>query len=415
MTTSPKRNSVRAATALASLICATAAGAALAAEPMDPGIAFAMQRDLGVMPGQLPQYLADEQQAAVDAQSARSALGAHFAGAWVKPVPGGRARLVVSSTLSPGSVMRRLPAALRSKVDVVRARHSLGNLELERERLDRAARLAKPENLRGVAGWWLDEKNNRVVIAAKSGRVDAAVDFAAATGIDASAVEIREIPGFQTNATPILGGSQYLINGRFACSFGFSARRAKAGGGYDEYVVTAGHCAKDGDAISKNGIRVGTVYGTSYPFNDYAVIRVENSNWYTTPYVKDNSSDGRLSISGTTAQNTINASICKSGFNTGWRCGKLLARNVTGNYGTDTNPQFVYGLAATDACSGEGDSGGSNVANIGGSWQAQGVTSGSSEIPDKQDDTCGVPVNQRLMVFQPVVEILNANNLYIVR
>ena len=414
MKASPDVSKTRLALALALSACALAA-TAQAAEPIHPGIAFAMQRDLGIMPGQLPQYLAEEKQAAVDAQSARGALGAHFAGAWVKTAPGGRARLVVSSTLSPGTVLRLLPATLRSKVDVVQARHSLDTLERERERLDRGARLAAPANLRGVAGWWLDEKSNRVVIAAKTGRIDAAVDFAAATGIDASAVEIREVPGFQTNASPIIGGSQYIINGTGACSFGFSARRAKSGGGYEEYVVTAGHCGKNGDAISKNGIRVGTVYGTSFPFNDYAVIRVENSNWYTTPFVKDNSSDGRLSISGTTAQNTINASICKSGYNTGWRCGKLLARNVSANYGTDASPLMVYGLSATDACSGLGDSGGSNVANIGGKWHAQGVTSGSSQIPAGKDDTCTVAVNNRLMVYQPVVEILNANNLYIVR
>lgn len=418
MTTFSKRNPVHAAAALASLICATAAGTALAAEPMDPGVAFAMQRDLGIMPGQIAQFMKDESQARVDERAVRLALGEDFSGAWTKALPGGRARLVVSTTLSPGAARRRLPADMRTRVDIMTARHPLSRLERGHKALNDASMQMDKRRLRGLSAWWVDEKTNRLVISVAPGSdMSAAIDFAAASGVDADLIDIRTGIGMARPeaSSPILGGSNYDANGKPNCSFGFSARRAKSSGGYDEYILTAGHCHANGVAISKNGIRIGTVYGRSYPGNDYAVIKIENTaDWYTTEYVKDNSSDGRLFISGTSVQSN-GGSICRSGWSTGWRCGNITAKNVTINQGTVEDPILVFGTTGTDSCSGPGDSGGSHLSQINSQWHAQGVHSAGVGTPEGGKNSCNTPKDKRAAYFQPVSEILTATNTYIVR
>jgi hypothetical protein len=75
---------------------------ALATEPADAPVSnamrFALQRDLGVMPGQVPQYLEAERNAARKQHEARAALGDSFAGAWLERNRLGEFELVVATT-----------------------------------------------------------------------------------------------------------------------------------------------------------------------------------------------------------------------------------------------------------------------------------------------------------------------------
>jgi streptogrisin C len=65
--------------------------------------------------------------------------------------------------------------------------------------------------------------------------------------------------------------------------------------------------------------------------------------------------------------------VCKSGQSTGWTCGRIVARNVTVNYGDN---RIVRGLFQHTACVEGGDSGGANMTGN----YARGITSGAALI-----------------------------------
>jgi streptogrisin C len=89
----------------------------------------------------------------------------------------------------------------------------------------------------------------------------------------------------------------------------------------------------------------------------------------------------------------VGASVCRSGWRTGWRCGTIKARNVTVNLPGGTVSQ----LTRTSACGNRGDSGGPFV-SLGG--QAQGVLS-AGHGPEEDEDCCYADT-----YFQPVRPIL---------
>jgi alpha-lytic endopeptidase len=400
-------------------VCFFATGPANAADDraIDPKFSFAMQRDLGVMPGQLKQYLQDQDAAAERSVAASEAMGDSFAGSWLEQLPGGRAKLVVATTKSPALAARSVTGMDMREVEFRQVKHSLGALRAEADKLNAYSTYRVLRPIRNILSWGMDERSNSVVIETTPDGVDEAIDFAAGSGIDSAAVRIvTKRYRYKTEATAILGGSRYIMNNGFACSIGFSARRNNPGGGFTDYFLTAGHCAGNGVIASgSNGKRIGIVFGSSYPFNDYAVVRVDRpQDWSVSPYVRDNSGDGRLSIKGSSAQ-VVGGAICRSGFNSGFRCGKITSKNRTINYGSTSNPEIVYGLGLTDACSGPGDSGGSYVALISNNWQAQGVHSGGGGTPPGKDNSCSVSADDRVTIYQPVGEILSANNVYLIR
>ncbi|WP_343211069.1 ricin-type beta-trefoil lectin domain protein [Archangium violaceum] len=156
----------------------------------------------------------------------------------------------------------------------------------------------------------------------------------------------------------VRGGDPYYFAG-YRCSVGFSVN-----GGF----VSAGHCGEPGTTTTnQQGVSQGVIQARSFPTNDYGWVAT-NFMWTPQPWVADYN-NSNIVVAGS-QEASVGASLCRSGYTTGWRCGTLKAKNVTVVYADGP----VYGLHQTDACADRGDSGGSVLSGN----QAQGVTSGIS-------------------------------------
>ena len=87
--------------------------AAQAAGPADvaPSLRASMQRDLGMTPAQMAQYLSIERLATLQQDRLARAQGASFAGSWIERQANGHYKLVVATTSSPqaaGADMARI-------------------------------------------------------------------------------------------------------------------------------------------------------------------------------------------------------------------------------------------------------------------------------------------------------------------
>lgn len=195
------------------------------------------------------------------------------------------------------------------------------------------------------------------------------------------AVRVQSVPG--TFSTTISGGQAIYTSGS-RCSLGFNVRS-----GSTYYFLTAGHCTAGGAnwSGSSGGSVIGTRTGSSFPGNDYGIVRYNSTAqqpgdvWLYS---------GTRDITGA-ANATVNQSVQRSGSTTGLRSGRVTALNATVTYqGSGT----VSGLIRTTVCAQPGDSGGPLFAGS----TALGLTSGGS----------GNCTSGGTTFFQPVVEALNA-------
>ncbi|MET0418690.1 MAG: S1 family peptidase [Actinoplanes sp.] len=186
-----------------------------------------------------------------------------------------------------------------------------------------------------------------------TGRMTLTVDDTVAPGelatlrtmADRAGAVLRREPG--TLRTLIAAG-QGIYGGGSRCSLGANVRS-----GSTYYVITAGHCTAAVSAWYADSAQttvLGTRTATSYPGNDYGLIRYTGriahpSAVYTYP--------GLLTIYGAgTAY--VGQAVCRSGSTTGVRCGTVTGLNQTVNYSTGV----IYGLIRTNICAEPGDSGG---------------------------------------------------------
>ncbi|MEV4120028.1 S1 family peptidase [Micromonospora sp. NPDC049645] len=162
---------------------------------------------------------------------------------------------------------------------------------------------------------------------------------------DRAGVLLRREPG---TLRPLIAGGQAIYGSGTRCSLGANARS-----GSTYYVITAGHCttaAATWYADSAQTTVLGTRTATSYPTNDYGLIRYTGrlahpSAVYTYP--------GLVTINGP-GNAYIGQAVCRSGSTTGVRCGTVTGLNQTVNYSTGV----IYGLIRTNICAEPGDSGG---------------------------------------------------------
>lgn len=374
------------------LAAATLAGSAMAAEPISPQLRFAMQRDLGIFPHQLDQYLQTERVSETQGAAARKRLGSAYAGSWIERGNDGAFRFVVASTRNAGKI---------AGASTRQVRFSLAQLDGAKGRLDDLMRVAanRKSMLAGVNGWHVDPRTNAVVVSVAPGGTDNAIDFVAASGIDTATVRFEDAAGVPQPLANVVGGFEYSINGSGLCSVGFSVTRSGTRG-----FATAGHCGSVGASVRISNQSVGTFQASRFPSNDRAWVSVGSGhNLYGLVY--NYSTGSYVGVKGSTEAAT-GASLCRSGRTTGWKCGTITAKNVTVNYSVGP----VYGLTQTNVCTGRGDSGGSWIT---GSGQAQGLTSGGN-LPAGSNDNCSLPSSQRQTYFERLNPVLSQYGLSLV-
>ncbi|MFF5568664.1 S1 family peptidase [Streptomyces sp. NPDC012623] len=318
--------------------------------PASAGMLTAMRKDLGLTDQQAKVRLAAEKTAtAVEGKAVRAA-GSSYGGSWFNPD---------SNSLTVAVTDSGKAEAVRATGATVRVvKHSARQLDAAKAKIDAFAGSA-PD---GVGSWGVDARTNQVVVNVVAGHQnDKDVRAFVARARQAGPVTVEEgAEAPSTTAAGTVGGDPYYT-GNVRCSIGFSVN-----GGF----VTAGHCGGTGASVSGwDGSYIGNFQGSTFPGNDYAWVNV-GSGWWTVPVVLGWGTVSDQLVRGSN-EAPVGASICRSGSTTHWRCGTLLGKNITVNYG---NGALVYSLTQTSACAEGGDSGGSFISGD----QAQGVTSGAS-------------------------------------
>ncbi len=230
--------------------------------------------------------------------------------------------------------------------------------------------------------WAVDSKTNRLVVT-----VDRTVSQAEIAKIkkeaggDADALTIKRTEGtFQK----YIQGGDAIYASSWRCSLGFNVRDSAG----NNYFLTAGHCTDGAGTWWSNSSRtttLGTTAGSSFPTNDYGIVR------YTNTSVTKSGTAGGVDIT-RAANPTVGTTVYRDGSTTGTHSGRVTALNATVNYG---GGDVVYGMIQTNVCAEGGDSGGSLYGSNG---VAYGLTSGGSGNCSSGGTT----------FFQPVVEALNA-------
>ena len=296
-------------------------------------------------------------------------LGSASAGSYLDKASG---KLVVTVTSSSGA--KAVSAAGAVPKYVARGGDALGKATTT---IDRSLKIS------GIS-WAVDAAGNQVVLSVDSSvtgtKLAKVQKVAASLG---GAVRVARINGLMS--TRISGGDA-IYGGQYRCSLGFNVRNSA--GTY--YFLTAGHCgniASTWYSNSSHSTVLGTTAGSSFPGNDYAIIRYTNSS-VTHSGVVDlyNGSTQDITTAGSAY---VGESVRRSGSTSGVHSGTVQAVNATVRYSEGT----VSGLIQTNVCAEPGDSGGSLYAGS----TALGLTSGGSG-----DCTSGGTT-----FFQPVTEALS--------
>jgi alpha-lytic endopeptidase len=379
------------AVAIATAVFATATGAAERGVKMDPRIAAAMERDLGITAEQLPRYFMAERQALAKEAQARREFGGAFAGAWLERGADGEFRPVVGTT-SLAKVARIQGAEVRH------FRRSYAQLEDSMSGLnDVRARARDASRLQGVQSWYIDARSNSVVVKVSPGAMLKAADFVAVSSADVNAIRFEIAEGVAMPAANVVGGNQYGTGGG-SCSIGFSVTRGSTKG-----FATAGHCGSAGTSVRIGGVTVGSVQASSFPTNDRAWATVRSSDTLVGGVNRYNGTT--VAVRGST-ESGLGAAICRSGYASGWRCGTVTATNVTVNYSVGP----VFGLRQSNACLTQGDSGGSWISGD----QAQGVSSGG-QLGGGAPPLSNCQFSNPVSYYQRINPLLSAYGLSLVR
>jgi streptogrisin D len=239
----------------------------------------------------------------------------------------------------------------------------------------------------GIVGtsWAVDPVTNQVVVSMDSTVTGADLARLESTvARHGAAARLERVPG---TLGVLLNGGRAIFGGGFRCSLGFNVRS-----GNTFFLLTAGHCTNSAGqwfSNSSGSSSIGPRAGTSFPGNDYGIIRYDNSS-LTHP------SSVNL-FNGTSRQITragnafVGQSVQRSGSTTGVHGGTVTAVNATANY-----PQGrVTGLIRTTVCAEPGDSGGSLFSGS----IALGITSGGSGDCSSGGITLFQPVTEPMSVF----------------
>ncbi|MEU0151221.1 S1 family peptidase [Micromonospora fulviviridis] len=243
--------------------------------------------------------------------------------------------------------------------------------------------LERSAKIPGTA-WWTDPATNQVVVSVDSTVTGAKLDkVKAAVARTGGASRIVSEPGVLSKR---LSGGQAIYTGGYRCSLGFNVRS-----GSTYYFLTAGHCTNLGSTWYSNSSQttvLGSRAGTSFPGNDYGIVRYTNGS---TPPGNVYLYNGSYQDITTAGNAYVGQSVRRSGSTTGLRSGSVSATNATVNYAEGS----VYGLIRTNVCAEGGDSGGSLFSGS----TALGLTSGGSGNCSSGGTTYFQPVTEPLSVY----------------
>nr|WP_286169164.1 S1 family peptidase [Actinospica acidiphila] len=229
--------------------------------------------------------------------------------------------------------------------------------------------------------WAVDSKTNRVVVTVDSTVSQAEINkIKQQAGENAEAITVKRTPG---KITKLIQGGDAIYASSWRCSLGFNVRSSSG----TEYFLTAGHCTDGAGTWYSNSARttaIGTTAGSSFPGNDYGIVR------YTGSVSRPGTANG-VDIT-RAATPSVGTTVIRDGSTTGTHSGRVTALNATVNYG---GGDIVSGLIQTTVCAEPGDSGG---ALYGSNGTAYGLTSGGSGNCSSGGTT----------FFQPVTEALSA-------
>ncbi|MQY06322.1 S1 family peptidase [Actinomadura macrotermitis] len=294
-------------------------------------------------------------------------LGKRSAGAYLD-----RGKLVV--TVSDAAGARQVRAAGATPRTVARDGADLAKV---------TAAIDKGVKSSGTA-WAVDPATDQVVLSYDStvtGKKLTALRAVAAK--QGKAVRVERVAG---RFAPLIAGGQAIYTGGARCSLGFNVRS-----GTTYYFLTAGHCTNIGAtwyADSSGSTVLGTRAGTSFPGNDYGIVRYTNTSItktggvYTYPGTQDITS---------AADPVVGQTVRRSGSTTGVHSGTVTALNQTVRYSEGT----VYGLIRTTVCAEPGDSGGSLYNGT----TAYGLTSGGNGNCSSGGTTFFQPVTEALAAY----------------
>ncbi|MET7381301.1 S1 family peptidase [Streptomyces sp. NPDC005526] len=234
--------------------------------------------------------------------------------------------------------------------------------------------------------WAVDSKTKRVVVTVDSTVTPSEIaQIKQQAGANSGALTIKHTAG---RFNKLISGGDAIYASSWRCSLGFNVKDAS--GNY--YFLTAGHCT-DGAGTwwsnSSHSTTLGSTAGSSFPGNDYGIVRYTNSS------ITKSGTVGSQDIT-SAATPSVGTTVYRRGSTTGTHSGRVTALNATVNYG---NGDIVYGLIQTTVCAEPGDSGGP----LYGGTTAYGLTSGGSG-----DCTSGGTT-----FFQPVTEALSAYGVHV--
>ncbi|WP_117212151.1 S1 family peptidase [Allorhizocola rhizosphaerae] len=225
---------------------------------------------------------------------------------------------------------------------------------------------------------WIDPVTNQVVFDVDETVVaDKLATVQAAVARSGGAARVQPIKG---QLSRLLSGGGAIHGGGVRCSLGFNVRNSS--GTY--FFVTAGHCTNVASAWSdSSGVLAGYRTGSSFPGNDYGIVRYQSSYTNHMGIINTGQDIARAGNA------YVGQSVKRHGSTTGTHSGYVQALNATVHYAAGP----VYGMIRTNVCAEPGDSGGPLYAGT----TALGLTSGGSG----NCRTGGVTY------FQPVTEVLS--------
>ncbi|RKN05714.1 S1 family peptidase [Streptomyces radicis] len=289
---------------------------------------------------------------------------------WARPLAAAACALALAAAVAPGATAHQADAAP----------------EFGPERLAAASEAVRAADVPGTA-WTVDAATGSVLVTADSTVSPEEIDrIERSAGELAGALTFERAPG---ELRPLLAGGEAIFTAGARCTAGFNSA---AGGA--EFVITAGHCTSLGGtwyADPSGTTTIGPTAGSSFPGNDYGVIRHANASLPRPGSVICNGEE--IDIVG--ARNPTVGDVLWIASPTGCTSGTVTALNQSVNYG---GGDVVSGLARSTACSEPGSSG-SPVFTLDG--YAVGIVSGGSGSCSSGGTT----------YVQPILEVLNAYGL----